>query len=56
MKRFCVMLLEDDLVTAVALAKTLNVAMPDELILTARSMAEARMLLKSMKSTSSFWT
>ena len=46
MKRFCVMLLEDDLVTAVALAKTLHVAMPDDLILTARSLAEARMLLE----------
>jgi DNA-binding NarL/FixJ family response regulator len=40
------MVLEDDLVTAVALTKTLHVAMPDELILSARSLAEARMLLE----------
>ena len=46
MKKFYVMVLEDDPVTSIALAKTLHLAMPDELVLTARSIAEARLLLE----------
>ena len=40
------MVLEDDPVTSVALAKALHLAMPDELVLTARTVAEARLLLE----------
>lgn len=46
MKKFYVMILEDDPVTSVALAKALHLAMPDELVLTARTVAEARLLLE----------
>ena len=46
MKKFYLMVLEDDPVTSIALAKTLHLAMPDELVLTARTVAEARLLLE----------
>jgi len=46
MKKFYVLVLEDDPVTSIALTKTLHQAMPDEFILTARSIAEARLLLE----------
>jgi len=38
--------LEDDLVTSVALCKAIRLGVPDALVLTARSLAEARMILK----------
>jgi len=46
MKKFYLMVLEDDPVTSIALAKTLHIALPDELVLTARTVAEARLLLE----------
>ena len=45
MKKFCLMVLEDEPVTSVLLGKALRNAMPDELVLTSRSLAEARLLL-----------
>jgi DNA-binding NarL/FixJ family response regulator len=46
MKKFYSMILEDDPVTSIALAKALHLAMQDELVLTARTVAEARLLLE----------
>ena len=45
MKKFSVMILEDDAVTSVLLSKALHLEMPDDRVLTARSIAEGRLLL-----------
>src|ERR1044072_9191952 len=45
MNKFCAMILEDDPVTSVLLSKALHLEIPDDLVLTARSIAEGRLLL-----------
>ena len=46
MKPFCVLVVEDDPVTSVTLSKALRAGVPDALVLNARSLEEARLILK----------
>lgn len=46
MKKFCTLILEDEAVTSVLLSKALHLELPDDLVLTARSIAEGRLLLE----------
>lgn len=46
MKQFCVLVLEDDPVTSVTMSKALRSGVPDALVLNARSLEEARLVLK----------
>ena len=48
-ERFCALLLDDDICVMTVLSKALRTAMPDALILTARSIAEAQMLVAEYK-------
>jgi CheY-like chemotaxis protein len=45
-KNFSVMVLEDDLVTSIALCKALRIGLPEAWVLSARSLEEARLLLQ----------
>jgi response regulator RpfG family c-di-GMP phosphodiesterase len=44
-ERFCILILDDDICIVTVLSKALRAAIPDGLILTARSIAEAQMLV-----------
>jgi ActR/RegA family two-component response regulator len=46
LKTFSVMVIEDDLVTSITLCKAIRVGIPDALVLTAHSLAEARLTLQ----------
>ncbi len=46
MKAAVIMVVEDDLITSIAVCKALRLGIPDALVLTARSLAEARLLLR----------
>ena len=48
-ERFCVLLLDDDICVMTVLSKALRTAMPDALILTARSIGETQMLVSEYK-------
>jgi len=49
MKRFSIFIVEDDLVTSVALAKALHTELPDAQILRASTLYEARLILASFE-------
>lgn len=49
MKSFAVLIVEDDLVISVTLGRAVRAGLPDTLVLTARSVAEARLILQEDK-------
>jgi ActR/RegA family two-component response regulator len=48
-KNFCLLVVEDDLVTSLTLCKALRLGIPDALVLTAHSLAEARLTLQEYR-------